>query len=106
MTWEALCQQNPDQWVIIEALEWHDEGEKRNVTNMSLLECFAEDSLTAQRRCNDLLSTQPERQLYFTYTGWDTPRIKTPIKRIRTPRAYANHHQPELVSKIVGDSTN
>lgn len=100
MTWEEVRQQYPNQWLIIDAVAWHDSGDHRHITEMQVVEANC-PMHTVQKRCNELVAADPHRELYFTTTAWDTPRIKTPLV-LRQARAARGSREKFLhaLSKV------
>jgi hypothetical protein len=91
MTWEEVCTQHPNQWIIFEAHQWQDEGEQRHILEMTVLQTHC-DEKTVLQASNTLLQQHPDRQFYPAHTSADTPRIKTPLSRVRRPRSHDRHH--------------
>ena len=91
MTWEAVRAQYPNQWIIFEAHQWEDEGEQRLILEMTVVQTDC-DEKTVLQASNQLLKQHPACQFYPAHTSTDTPRIKTPLSRVRRPRSYDRHH--------------
>ena len=75
MQWKEIRQAYPDQWLIIEAIQAHTEGEQRRLEQIAVL-----------GRCPDAKSVMsiyktwrrqlPNRELYFVHTGRETLDIR------------------------------
>ena len=87
MRWDDLKKTTPQQWVIIEAIDAHTEGEDRIIGNIQLVEIFGEDNNRALRRYAQLHKIHPEREYYVVHTSRPELNIKernwTGIRGIR-----------------------
>lgn len=90
MTWEAVCAQYPNQWIIFEAHQWEDEGDERHILDMSVVQ-MVEDASTAFQTSNALLKQHTPRLFYPAHTSTNTPRIKPPLPLVRIPKTYERH---------------
>lgn len=102
MTWEEVRIHYPNQWIIFEALAWQDEGKTRHILEMRVVKGGC-NSRTVLKESNEYSRNHPQQRFYFTNTEWDTPRIGTPLRMIRTPRGYAEHFDtvtPEPITQL------
>ena len=68
MRWAEIRQQYPDQWLVIDALEAHTEGEHRKLDQMTVVE-VCPDGAAAYRRYRELHREHPQREFYFVHTA-------------------------------------
>jgi hypothetical protein len=68
MTWQAIRELHPDQWLLLEVLEAESEQDQRFLKNMAVLERFA-DSLSALRAYRELKKSQPSKELVVLHTN-------------------------------------
>lgn len=87
MRWEDLKNTTSQQWVIIEAVEAHTEGENRIIVNIQLVEMFGEDNNGALQRYVQLHKAHPEKEYYVVHTSHPKLNVKernwTGIRGIR-----------------------
>ena len=76
MHWEDLKKTTPQQWVIIEAVKAHTEGDNRIIENIQLVEMFGEDNIGASRYYAQLHKSQPEKEYYVVHTSRPELNIK------------------------------
>lgn len=69
MTWEDIKKAHPNQWLIIEAIEAHTEGEKRLLDNITVVETFQNDNNRAMLEYVKLHRRHRERELYVVHTS-------------------------------------
>ncbi|MBI3762535.1 MAG: hypothetical protein HY260_11835 [Chloroflexi bacterium] len=67
MIWAEIRKTYPEQWLVIEALEAHTEGQRRLIDKIAALETCA-DGAAAMRRYRELHRQFPQRELYFVHT--------------------------------------
>jgi hypothetical protein len=69
MQWSKIRNLYPSQWLLIEALEAHSEGEKRILDDLAVLETFG-DVQEAMSAYKELPATHPSASsMCFTRTG-------------------------------------
>ena len=68
MDWNTVRQAHPNRWLIIEALEAHTEGDRRELDRLSVIE-ECRDGAAAFERYQALHQQFPERELYFVHTA-------------------------------------
>ena len=68
MEWKDIRQHYPEQWVLVEAVEAHTEGNMRIVDSLALINTFA-DSVTALQAYKQLHRASPLRELYVAHTS-------------------------------------
>jgi hypothetical protein len=68
MNWSTVRQTYPNQWLIVEALEAHTEGQQRQLDRLAVVE-ECPDGATAFQRYQALHRKYPERELYFAHTA-------------------------------------
>lgn len=76
MIWDDLKKTTPLQWVIIEAVEAHTEGDKRIIDNIQLVEMFGEDNNAALRQYVQLHKVHPEKEYYVVHTSRPELNVK------------------------------
>jgi len=69
MIWEEVKKAYPNQWVIIEAIEAHTEGDKRLIAQMTVVDNFQEDNNKALLHYLQLHRKHRERELYVVHTS-------------------------------------
>lgn len=69
MTWEDIKNAYPAQWVLIEAVKTHTEGEKRIVEQMDVIGSFADDGDKAFEKYIELHKIHKEREYYIYHTS-------------------------------------
>ncbi len=67
MNWEQIRGAYPNQWLIVEALAAHTDGDKRTLDAIAVVEAHA-DSDTVYRRYRELHRQFPQREFYFVHT--------------------------------------
>ena len=68
MKWEEIRTHYPQQWLLVEAIEAHSEGDRRITDQLAVVDTF-EDSRTALHRYAKLHHDEPERELYVLHTS-------------------------------------
>ena len=68
MRWTEIRKQYPNQWLIIDALEAHTEGDRRRLDQMTVVEVCI-DGETAYQRYQELHQQYPQREFYFVHTA-------------------------------------
>ena len=68
MRWAQVREQYPNHWLIIDALEAHTEGNRRELDQMTVVE-ICPDGATAYRRYRELHRQHPAREFYFVHTA-------------------------------------
>lgn len=69
MLWEEVKKAYPDQWVIIEAIEAHTEGDKRIISQIIVVDNFQDDNNKALLQYLQLHRRHRERELYVVHTS-------------------------------------
>lgn len=69
MTWEDIKKAHPSQWLIIEAIEAHTEGDKRLLDNITVVETFQNDNNKAMLEYVKLHRRHRKRELYVVHTS-------------------------------------
>ena len=69
MLWEEVKKIYPNQWLIIEAIEAHTEGNKRIVEQITVLANFQDDNNKALLQYLQLHRKHRERELYVVHTS-------------------------------------
>ena len=69
MTWEEVKKVYPNQWVIIEAIDAHTEGDKRIINQITVVDQFDDDNNKALLRYLQLHRKHRERELYVVHTS-------------------------------------
>ena len=76
MRWEDLRNAAPQQWVIIEAVDAHTEGDNRVIENIQLAEVFGQDNIGVLRCYAQLHKSHPEREFYVFHTSRPELNVK------------------------------
>ena len=71
MQWQAIRKNYPQQWLLLEALKAHSEGEKRILDQLAILGAFS-DSVAALQSYSQLHRESPGRELYVFHTSRET----------------------------------
>jgi len=71
MQWQAIRKTYPQQWLLLEALKAHSEGDKRILDQLAVLGTFG-DSVTALQSYAQLYRESPGRELYVFHTSRET----------------------------------
>lgn len=74
MRWSEVRQSHPDQWVVIEALEAHTEGDRRILDRIAVVE-RCPDGTSAMQSYRRLHRQYPSRELYFVHTSREDLQI-------------------------------
>jgi hypothetical protein len=76
MRWEDAKKTSPPQWVIIEAVDAHTEGDKRIIEKIQIVEFFGEDNNGALRQYVQLHKAHPEKEYYVVHTSRPELNVK------------------------------
>lgn len=68
MQWGEIRQQYPDQWLLVEAVDAHTEGDQRILDDLSILQSFA-DIKEAMTHYGAVRRKSPFRELYILHTS-------------------------------------
>lgn len=71
MKWEAVRQNYPNKWMLIEAIDAYSENGKRIVNELSLLDSY-DDSKNALGVYKELHNKEPQRELYVAHSSKET----------------------------------
>jgi hypothetical protein len=63
MRWAEIREQYPNQWLIVDALEAHTEGDRRKLDQMTVVE-VCPDGATALSHYQELHRQHPQREFY------------------------------------------
>jgi len=69
MLWEEVKKIYPNQWVIIEAMEAHTEGNKRIIGQITVVNNFHDDNNQALLQYLQLHRKYREREFYVVHTS-------------------------------------
>lgn len=69
MKWEDVKKGYSEQWVIIEAIIAHSEGEERIIDDLAIVDVFGDDNSKALHQYVELHRTNKERELYVVHTS-------------------------------------
>lgn len=75
MTWQEVRELCPEQWVLIEAIEAHTEGEWRICKNLRLIDRF-DDQLEGWAEYKQLHREYPNRELFVLHTDREELEVK------------------------------
>ena len=67
MTWREIRQQYPSQWLLVEAINAHSEGDQRILDDIAVLQSFT-DVEPAMNRYKVIHRQSPFRELYVLHT--------------------------------------
>ena len=67
MTWREIRQQYPSQWLLVEAINAHTEGDQRILDDIAVLQSFT-DVEPAMNRYKVIHRQSPFRELYVLHT--------------------------------------
>jgi len=87
MHWQDIREQYPEQWLIIEALEAHTEGQQRILDQILVVE-RCDDGAHALARYQALHRAFAQREFYFVHTAREALDI-----RERTWLGIRRHHE-------------
>ena len=68
MRWSSVRASYPSQWLVIEALEAHSEGDQRLLDQITVVEACP-DSTAAMQTYRRLHQEHPLREFYFVHTS-------------------------------------
>ena len=68
MHWSDVRTTYPSQWLVIEALQAHSEGNRRILNRIAVVE-VCPDSVTAMQTYRRLHQRYPLREFYFVHTS-------------------------------------
>ncbi len=68
MQWQDIRLHYPNQWLLVEAIKAHSEGDHRILDQLAVVSTFA-DSVTAIHEYQALHKNKPERELYVFHTS-------------------------------------
>jgi mannose-6-phosphate isomerase-like protein (cupin superfamily) len=75
MIWSEVRKAYPEQWLIIEALAAHTEGNQRRLDRIAVIETCT-DGAAAMQSYQRLHHEYPVREFYFVHTGRETLDIR------------------------------
>jgi len=75
MQWQQIRQHHPQQWLLLEAVAAHSEGDRRILDDLAILGIFP-DSVLAMRGYSDLHRLAPQRELYVFHTSGENLDIR------------------------------
>ena len=67
MKWQEVRQQYPETWVIIEALQAHDQNNKKIIDDISVLDQF-KNVMDAMKHYKSLHKSNPQRDILVANT--------------------------------------
>jgi hypothetical protein len=71
MQWQQVRQRYPSQWLLVEAIKAHTEGNQRVVEDLAIVDVFP-DSRAALESYVDFHEQTPEREYYVVHTDRET----------------------------------
>ncbi len=75
MRWQEVREQSPDQWLVVEALKAHTEGQQRCLDRVAVVE-RCPDGSAALQWYRQLHQEYPLREFYFVHTSRETLDIR------------------------------
>lgn len=70
MLWQEIREHYPQQWLLVEAIKAHTEGDKRMLEMLAVVSSFA-DSASAMNAYIQLHREKPEKELYVVHSSKD-----------------------------------
>jgi hypothetical protein len=74
MQWSEIRQQYPGQWLLVEAVDAHTEGDQRILDDLSILQSFT-DIKAAMDHYGAVRRKSPFRELYILHTDREALEI-------------------------------
>jgi hypothetical protein len=71
MNWQDVRKHYPEQWLLIEAIEAHSEGDRRILDRIAVIDPYP-DSAVAMRSYGELHRKEPHRELLVLHTSRET----------------------------------
>ena len=68
MEWQAIRKNYPQQWLLLEAIKAHSDGERRILDQLAVLGTYA-DSVAAMQSYTQFHRESPARELYVFHTS-------------------------------------
>lgn len=68
MRWPDVRGSHPDQWLVIEALDAHTDGDRRIIDDVSVIDTCI-DGRTTMKRHAELRRLHPHREFCFVHTS-------------------------------------
>ncbi len=75
MQWQEVRAHYPQQWLLLEAVKAHSEGDQRILDQLAVLDAF-HDSATALSAYARIHREVPQREFYVFHTSRDTLDIR------------------------------
>lgn len=69
MLWNDVKKTYPNQWVLIEAIEAHTEGDKRVLDNIAVVGTFGDDNNSAMLEYIKLHRKHKDKELFVVHTS-------------------------------------
>lgn len=79
MQWQEIRKHHPSQWLLVEAIKAHTEGDQRVLDEPTVVNAFP-DSRAAMRGYTQIHKDAPERKLYVLHTDRETLDITELIR--------------------------
>lgn len=67
MKWNEIREHYPSQWLLVEAIQAHSDGDARIVDQLSVVDTVS-DSQAGMHRYRELHRLSPDRELYVFHT--------------------------------------
>ena len=71
MTWDQIRRHFPGQWLVVEVIEAHSDGNDRILERIGVVDTFADGS-SVMKGYRELHRRYPERELLFVHTDRET----------------------------------
>lgn len=75
MQWSHVRHQYPDQWLLVEAVQAHSEGDQRILDDLAVIQRFS-DSPSALAGYQALHQAEPGRELYVVHSSREVLAIR------------------------------
>ncbi len=82
MQWQDVRGYFPNQWVLLEAIEAHTQGEQRILDDLTVVQPF-DDSGVAWKACFELQREFPQREFYVFHTDREMLNVRERVN-VRT----------------------
>lgn len=75
MKWKQVCEQYPEQWVLVEAISAYSKNSIRYIEELSVISNFS-DSTHAWKEYKKLHLAKPSYEYYIFHTDHETLEVK------------------------------
>jgi hypothetical protein len=68
MDWQAIREQHPQQWLVVEAFDAYSENGQRVIPHLEVIQAFGSDSMAAWSMYKSLHRADTNREYYVLHT--------------------------------------